>query len=613
MVRFAHRLLGLTLAAMVAMPLGCGSSRKKPSDGKPTVKMVYDTLPPAANLPDFMKGTLHELAVTIDTDAQIVSGYGLVAGLRNTGDSDVPMIIREYILRDMMKRGIPKAESILNDKRVAIVQVEGIMPPGIRRGEQFDVQVSAIAGSHVSSLAHGRLFQCDLSINGANELRPGNPVANLARAQGEIFVNPAYALSGPPDPSSQAAASLRMGIVMNGAQAMADRPMRLRLRSPQFSMARFVENRIDSKFQNRDIAAAENEAIVHFVVPSAYAGDWEHFRQLVTHLYVDARPEIVPVLGSRLVAAARKPDAPLLDVSYCLEGLGEAAGPYVDELLTDGNPAVVYAAARAGAFVQHQGSIYTLMEIARTEGHPFQVSAVQNLGKLPPSPMIASRLRQLVNSDQQLVRIEAYKTLARHKDPTILSRVVEERFVLDIVPGDGPPLIYATRSGVPRIAIIGTRAKVEMPLTFTALANQFMISSNLSDRTLTLYYRGEDVRKPVKMLSSPDLPELIARLGGDGGEDETRLNFSYSEILGMLESLATQGKIIASATDGQRLPAAVYLQEMPGYVASAVASAARPAEDATTAVMTADQLPDLTPDAAGDAALSESNSKSRPR
>src|SRR5690606_23026020 len=151
--------------------------------------------------------------------------------------------------------------------------------------------------------------------------------------QGEIFVNPAYALVGIPDPNSQAAASLRSGVVLNGGQAMVDRPMRLRLRNPQFSMARFVENRIDAQFQNREIAAAENEAVIHFVVPAQYAGDWEHFRNLVTHLYVDARPELIPSLGQRLVDAARKPDAPLMDISYCLEGLGEAAGPYIDTLL----------------------------------------------------------------------------------------------------------------------------------------------------------------------------------------------------------------------------------------------------------------------------------------
>src|SRR5690606_28793989 len=163
---------------------GCGKGRAKPpADGKPVVQSVYPVLPPAENLPDFMKGTLFELAVTMDTEPLVVSGYGLVAELRNTGDTTVPMVVREYILRDMLKRRIPRAERILDDKRVAIVQVEAVMPPGIRRGEQFDVQVSAIAGSFVTSLAHGRLFQCELSEGGANQLSPGNPVAVKARSQ----------------------------------------------------------------------------------------------------------------------------------------------------------------------------------------------------------------------------------------------------------------------------------------------------------------------------------------------------------------------------------------------------------------------------------------------
>ncbi len=615
--RMLIRPLCSVLAATVALGTvgGCGTSDRDTSEGqRPKVEIVYPPLPPAENLPDFMKGTIYELAVTMDTEPMLVSGYGLVANLRNTGDSTVPMVVREYILRDMLKRGIPRAEEILNDKRVAIVQVEGVMPPGIRRGEQFDVQVSAIAGSYVTSLAHGRLFQCELSVGGANQIRPGNPVDIKARSQGEIFVNPAYALVGIPDPNSQAAASLRFGVVLNGGQAMVDRPMRLRLRNPQFSMARFVENRIDAQFQNREIAAAENEAVIHFVVPAQYAGDWEHFRNLVTHLYVDARPELIPSLGQRLVDAARKPDAPLMDISYCLEGLGEAAGPYIDTLLTDSNPAVVYAAARAGAFVRHQGAIHTLMEIARHEGHEFQLNAVQTLGKLPQSAMIASRLRQLLDSEHNLVRIEAYKTLARHKDPVILTRVVQERFVLDIVPGEGEPLIYASRTGIPRIALIGRRPRVDLPVLYTAMQNQFMITSNEQDKTLTLYYRGPGARVPIKMLSTPDLAEVIARLGGDGPEDEIRLDFSYSEVLSVLQELTDQGKLVAPLSAGQRLAASLFLQEVPYTTGSTYTAAMLEESDATAArVLSPEDLPSLQPDAATDDQMTVQGGQGRPQ
>src|SRR5690606_28749833 len=126
----------------------------------------------------------------------------------------------------------------------------------------FDVQVSALPQSHTASLAGGRLYQTDLAINGANELSPGNPVAVMARTQGEVFVNPAYAMLSKNELMPTARASLRYGMILGGGQAMQDRPLRLRLRSTQASMARHIENRIDTHFQDRTVAAAQDEAFV---------------------------------------------------------------------------------------------------------------------------------------------------------------------------------------------------------------------------------------------------------------------------------------------------------------------------------------------------------------
>src|SRR5690606_27905797 len=116
-----------------------------------------------------------------------------------------------------------------------------------------------------------------------------------------------------------ALSSLRVGAILNGGQAMIDRPMRLRLRQPQASLSRYIERRIDERFLNSEIAAAKDEALIHFVVPPKYGRDWEHFMNVVTHLYLDASPQKAPYLAQRLADEAVKPDALLLDISYCWE------------------------------------------------------------------------------------------------------------------------------------------------------------------------------------------------------------------------------------------------------------------------------------------------------
>ena len=83
-----------------------------------------------------------------------------------------------------------------------------------------------------------------------------------------------------------------------------------------------------------------------------------------------------------------------------------------------------------------------------------------------------------------MVRIEAYKILARNGDHSVYTKIVapandpeNEKFALDIVDCDAPPIIYASRQGAPRIAVIGRTPDVRLPVMYTALDNRLTISS----------------------------------------------------------------------------------------------------------------------------------------
>src|SRR5690606_16347297 len=97
---FASGLLLCTAAAVV----GCGETKSAEPRNPTGIPSPHAALPPAQNLPEFMKGTIHEHAIVLDTEPMIVSGFGMVVRLRGTGDSTVPMVVREYIINDMVKR-----------------------------------------------------------------------------------------------------------------------------------------------------------------------------------------------------------------------------------------------------------------------------------------------------------------------------------------------------------------------------------------------------------------------------------------------------------------------------------------------------------------------------
>jgi flagellar basal body P-ring protein FlgI len=564
----------------------------------------YATLP-LKKVPPFMAGTIFERADVVSTQPFQVSSYALVARLRDTGDSaGVPTTVREWMVNQMVKHGIGMStqglhdvqpEQLLNSPKFAIVRTDGYIPVGARRDQTFDVLVSALPDSTTSSLAHGVLYETDLGPNGAN---PTNPtVINVAaKATGPVFVNPAYSVQN--DTKTDGAAnSLRYGVVMDGGVVKSDWPIVLRLRQPQMALARAMDTRINQRFQaladrkrQNDrgfcVAEAQDEGTVYLYVPHSFHGDWEHLVGVVTHLYADGSPENTVLKAKQLADEAQKPDAPLLDISYAWEGLGEKALPYVQPLMTSEKQDVAYAAARAAAFLGDPSAVEVLIRMAGTRDHAFQLNATETLGKLPQTQQITHALRKLLDTDAALVRIEAYRILARERDILISTHVIDEKFVLDIVPSSGPPMIYATRQGVPRVAVIGNRTSIQTPLTFTAMQNQLSITSDGSRPVLKIFYRGKEVPQPTTVLSHPDVAELIARLGGEPHDVKDRLNFSYGDILGILQALADSGKFYATSPGGQTAVASFVLQDISGTQNEIV-------DTKTAATSTDGALPDL--------------------
>jgi hypothetical protein len=554
---------------------GCGDKKPPP---KPVEK--YATLPPK-QVPAFLRDTIYQRTDLVDTEPLAVSGFGIVTRLQGTGDNTLlPTSVRSFIINQMVKNGfgsklqVPpfsemKPEDMLRDPSVAVVRVDAFIPPGARQFDHFDVQVSALKESATSSLAHGLLYRADLKRNGANNIDPGYEVNIPAVAEGYVFVNPVYAANSQKVSDTAAKDSLRYGVILDGGVCLEYRPLMLRLRAPQRSMSRAIEALIEQRFaslkayKEDKLAAAKDEAVVLVQLPESYHGDWQHFAGVMTHLYLDTRPDVLAVRAQKLAEEAVKPDAPLEDISYCWEGLDRAALPTLAKLMGHEKPEVAYAAARAAAYIGDPAALTALAGMASRAGHPFQIAAVRILGDVPMSPQVCAILRDLLNSDQSLVRIEAYRVLARAEDPSIYSKVINGKFRLDIVPSSGPPLIYASRRGQPRIAVIGNKPSMSMPAMFRTLDDQLTISSNGQQKTVTIFYRGPQVTHPTAIASNPDVAEIVARLGGEGPDGTAGLNFSYGDVVAIVQAMADARQLSARSIDGRRQEVAFVLQQAP--------------------------------------------------
>jgi hypothetical protein len=161
--------------------------------------------------------------------------------------------------------------------------------------------------------------------------------------------------------------------------------------------------------------------------------------------------------------------------------------------------------------------------------------------------------------------------LADNQDSSVYSRLIPgndpdtAKFILDIVPSTGRPLIYASRRGLPRIAVIGSKPSLSLPALFSAFDEKFSIVSKPGEQNVTLFYRGSDLPKPIVILSRPDIAELIARLGGEGPVDQANFDFCYGDVVAVLQGLADQQQVVAFAggPDAQAVQTPFVLQALP--------------------------------------------------
>lgn len=536
------------------------------------------------DVPDFMKGTIYEISDLQNTNPFLVSGWGLVVNLDGTGGSEqVANIVKAYMVKEMERKGFGSTllpgfakippELVLQDKNAAVVAVYGWLPPGAHKGQWFDVAVRA-EGREATSLQRGLLFSADLTIDGADPVRPPSKVNIFGTAYGPVFVNPAMELAGPGIPGQESSRSLRSGWVMAGGQVTDDRPILLKLRLPENRLSRAIERRVNEYFHIDRVATAFDEGYCQlWVPPGRFHGDWEHFSKLVQHLYLSGGSEAFAREQARKLAAeANKPNAPLQDISYCWEGLGPNALETLAPLLSDSREDVRFAAARAAAYIGDPSGAadHALYDLASTNGSRFQLAAVQVLGRVQNSRMVNMLLRQLLDSDQTTVRVEAYNILAANNDPAVQRQIItpsdnphEQKFILDLVHSSGQPLIYATRSGVPRIAIFGDVPELTVPVTFAAMSNRFMISSGAVGRNVTLFYRDAQRPEPIEMSSHPDVAEIIARLAGAQGDGMEQFNFTYGEVLAILQGLSDQQKMQVVRPTGEQVAAAFMMSDPP--------------------------------------------------
>src|SRR5256884_921466 len=145
--------------AVLSLERGRGSRGGAPFP--PPRRAVWLTLAVLTATPDAAE-RLKDIASIEGVRSNQVSGYGLVAGLNGTGDSQQAIFTVQSVLNMLRRRGLtlnvnPRQLQI---KNVAAVSITAALPPFARQGNRIDAQVSSLGDA--KSLQGGTLLTTPL-------------------------------------------------------------------------------------------------------------------------------------------------------------------------------------------------------------------------------------------------------------------------------------------------------------------------------------------------------------------------------------------------------------------------------------------------------------------
>src|SRR5581483_8894586 len=96
--------------------------------------------------------------------------------------------------------------------------------------------------------------------------------------------------------------------------------------------------------------------------------------------------------------------------------------------------------------------------------------------------------------------------------------------------------------------------------------------SSDDSEALTLFYRDARLSRPVNILSSRGIAEVIARLGGQSAPGADSFDFSYGDIVAIVQALSDSHQLVDERVDHTKLATRFMLQRPPA-LASEINSA----------------------------------------
>ena len=508
-----------------------------------------------------------------------LEAVGLVTNLDHTGSDPPPSAQRDLLLNVMTANSVDKPEAWLASPNTSMVIVRGYLPPGIQRGETFDVEIRVPNGSETTSLRDGWLMKSELRqveiLGGA--LHTGNVEGVV---EGEVIDDAIF--DGEQDPVSKV-----RGVVLGRAVAQRDRELGLAIRTADasFRIVRLIEQVVNARFftvengSKRGVAEGKRSNFLMLAVPANYRHNMGHYLRVVRNIPLRETPvkrlERISALEKKLLEPTTTSAA-----AVSLEALGKESIPALKRGLTSGDVEVRFCSAEALAYFDEAEAAPVLGEIARDQP-AFRWYALTALSSMANSVTALAALSELLHVSSAETRYGAFRAIRTRTptDPTTKGEYLAPPaaqpdqqprggFRYHLVSTTGEPLIHFSKSKRAEVVLFGHEQRLH-PLDSTRwieAGKKILIKGEGDKLRVSRFGAGEDGDKVE--VCGPFVDEMIRSIVKVGG--------TYADVIAALQDAKLKGLLDTRiAVEALPKPTREYEREEEENVGS-------PAEETTT-------------------------------
>ncbi len=441
-----------------------------------------------------------------------VEGIALVTQLEDTGSDPPPSWQRDRLLKEMQTHNVKNAAKILASGSTSMAIVAANVPPGIRKGERFDVFVTTMPNSETRSLRNGFVMQTWLRAKVVLNGRPRDG-HDAAIVKGRIQVKSLFEAGD--DPTAE-----NTGYILGGGVALEDRTFGLAVRddfSKSLKTAVAVSRAINTRFTTYDetgkvnVATAKNNRRIELLVPDEYRHNIGRYVRVIVNIAYQETPE---QRLERMDQLERELSEPALAqiAALRLEAIGRDAIPALKRALQNDDTEVRFYAAESLAYLDEpEGS-----DILKQAAEKLPDYRWHALTALTSSEELnaGSALSDLLHTDNAECRYGAFRAmLARSpQDPMMAGDWLPGEFFLHVVPSTGSTMIHFSMQDRAEIVVFG--GNVPVAENFIYIENGLTIQAKSGDSVeLIKYLPGEGETKLKCTNSVAEVIRSMAKLG----------------------------------------------------------------------------------------------------